>query len=106
MKTLFACSVCLLLCNVAYADPTRPADGWQVVTEGSNAAPTQLPKLQLIKQSPQGLSAMVDGVLVRKGDRFKQYKVRDIQQTKVIMDLNGEQLVLPLLNTAIKKYED
>lgn len=106
MKILSVCSACLLSCAVAQADPTRPADGWQVATENATGpAAVTLPKLQLIKQTPDGLIAVLEGVLVRKGQRFQQYRVLDIQQTKVIMDLNGEQLVLPLLNTAIKQYE-
>lgn len=107
MKILSACSIGLLWCAVALADPTRPADGWQSAAAGSpGTAAAALPKLQLIKQTADGPVALLEGVLVRKGQRFQQYRILDIQQTKVIMDLNGEQLVLPLLNTAIKKYEE
>lgn len=106
MKILSVCSICLLWCAIAQADPTRPADGWQATADNvAGSAAQALPKLQLIKQTPDGLIAILEGVLVRKGQRFQQYHVLDIQQTKVIMDLNGEQLVVPLLNTAIKQYE-
>ncbi|MCB5215186.1 hypothetical protein LHL18_17070 [Rheinheimera aquimaris] len=106
MKILSVCSLCLFWCVIAQADPTKPAAGWQAAgLSSAGAATATLPKLQLIKHTADGHVAVLDGVLVRKGQRFQQYLVLDIQQTKVIMDLNGEQLVLPLLNTAIKQYE-
>lgn len=107
MKILFVCSLALLLSSPLQADPTRPANGWQI--DGSAAqsatAPVSL-RLQLIKNTEQGLVALINGQLVRKGDWLEQYRVADIQQAQVVLQLNGEQRVLPLLNTAIKQYEE
>ncbi|HEX5792859.1 MAG TPA: hypothetical protein VFY01_06250 [Rheinheimera sp.] len=107
MKTLSVYSVCWLLCSTVWADPTRPAADWQAADiEGVAATQLTQPRLQLIKQTASGPVALLDGVLVRKGERYKQYRILDIQATQLVMDLNGEQLVLPLLNTAIKQYEE
>lgn len=106
MKTLSACSVAVLLNSVAYADPTRPAPGWQVASDTAiSSAALATPRLQLIKQTAQGRVALINGELVRKGERYRQYLVLDIQDAQVIVDVNGDQQVLPLLNTAIKQYE-
>jgi hypothetical protein len=106
MKTLFVCSVCLLLSSTAQADPTRPAPGWQVEPAAVTGAAVAALKLQLIKHTTQGRVAVINGSVVRQGERYKQYYVRQIQDAKVVLELSGEQLVLPLLNTAIKKYEE
>ncbi|MDP2716759.1 hypothetical protein [Rheinheimera sp.] len=107
MKILFVCSLALLLSSQLQADPTKPASGWQIDGSAvqSAAAPVSL-RLQLIKNTEQGLVALINGQLVRKGDRVEQYRVADIQQAQVVLQLNGEQRVLPLLNTAIKQYEE
>lgn len=107
MKILFVCSLALLLSGQVLSDPTRPADGWQTdaTAAQSTAAPASL-RLQLIKNTQQGPVALINGQLLRKGDRFAQYRVADIQDAQVVLQLNGEQRVLPLLNTAIKQYEE
>lgn len=106
MKILFVSSLCLLLSQVVIADPTRPAPGWQITTEQNNAAPVaETLKLQLIKDSPQGKTALINGQLLRKGQQIRQYTVQDISEQQVILDVNGERHVLSLLNTAIKQYE-
>ncbi|MGP9803153.1 hypothetical protein [Rheinheimera sp. NSM] len=107
MKILFVCSLALLLSSPLQADPTRPASGWHIDGRAAQSAvaPASL-RLQLIKNTEQGLVALINGQLVRKGDRFEQYRVADIQQAQVVLQLNGEQRVLPLLNTAIKQYEE
>ena len=106
MKILFVSNLCLLLSLVFIADPTRPAPGWQISTEHSNTVPVaELLKLQLIKDSPQGKTALINGQLLRKGQKIKQYTVQDISAQQVILDVNGERHVLSLLNTAIKQYE-
>ena len=104
-KMLFVYSALLLSSQLAMADPTRPAPGWQI--DGNIGSKTTLsqPKLQLIKQTAEGRIAVIDGQQLQQGQRFNHYLVRKIEQDRVILDLNGEQLILPLLNTAIKQYE-
>ncbi|HSG53438.1 MAG TPA: hypothetical protein VLA40_15130 [Rheinheimera sp.] len=104
-KMLFVCSLLLLGTQLAVADPTRPAPGWQISQNvGSKVAPS-VPKLQLIKQTSSGRIAVIEGQQLQQGQRFADYLVRKIEQDRVILDLNGEQLILPLHNTAIKQYE-
>jgi hypothetical protein len=105
MKILYVCSLCLLLSGAVAADPTRPAPGWQAANDTKTATAVPTPRLQLIKQTASGRVALIDGDLVRQGDRYKQYLVTQILAAQVVLELNGEQLVLPLLNTAIKQYE-
>ncbi|MDP5135322.1 hypothetical protein ORJ04_05070 [Rheinheimera baltica] len=107
MKTLSVCSLCTLFSVAVLADPTRPVAGWQSDTELSEAqVHAALPQLQLIKSTINGYVALIDGVLVHKGGYYKQQRVLDIQDTQVTLELNGVQQVLPLLNTAIKQYEE
>ena len=106
MKILFGCSLYLLLSQVVIADPTRPAPGWQTDATQNTAAPvSETLKLQLIKDSPHGKTALINGQLLRKGQKIKHYTVQDISAQQVILDVNGERHVLSLLNTAIKQYE-
>jgi hypothetical protein len=106
MKTLSVCSIAVLLSSAVIADPTRPPPGWQEHA-GSNSAVVSAaaPRLQLIKQTAHGRVAVIDGELVRKGERYRQYLVLEIQDAQVVVELNGHRQVLPLLNTAIKQYE-
>jgi hypothetical protein len=106
MKTLSVCSIAILLSSAVLADPTRPPPGWQVHADtGSIAVTSAMPRLQLIKQTAQGRVALINGELVRKGERYRQYLVLEIQDAQVVVELNGDRQVLPLLNTAIKQYE-
>lgn len=104
-KMLSVYSVLLLASQLTAADPTRPAPGWQVVSGAANNLTLSVPKLQLIKQTPSGRIALINGQQLRQGQSYKNYLVRKIEQDRVILDINGEQLILPLLNTAIKQYE-
>ena len=104
-KMLSVYSVLLLAAQLAVADPTKPAPGWHVVSDAASRDTSSLPRLQLIKQTSSGTIALIDGQQLQQGQRYKSYLVRKIEQDRVILDLNGEQLILPLLNTAIKQYE-
>jgi hypothetical protein len=106
MKILFVCSLAMLISSALQADPTRPAPGWQSVKVAADAEATALPTLQLIKQTRQGRVALIDGNLLRQGERYQQYRIKQIQDSGVILEINDEQLMLPLLNTAIKHYEE
>lgn len=106
MKTLFVCSAFLLLSITTKADPTRPAAGWQPVPAAHNAqAVAETLKLQLIKEGTQGKTAVINGQQVSTGQHFGRYRVKQISSGQVILEANGEQQVLSLLNTAIKQYE-
>lgn len=106
MKILFVCSLAVLISSSLLADPTRPAPGWQSVKAAPSEEAVSLPQLQLIKQTRQGRVALIDGNLLRQGERYQQYLVKKIQDSGVILEINGEQLTLPLLSTAIKHYEE
>ncbi|MEH8018893.1 hypothetical protein MN202_16740 [Rheinheimera muenzenbergensis] len=106
MKILFVCSFFMLSSQLVMADPTRPAPGWQADALQTGAVPiTETLKLQLIKDSPQGKTALINGQLLRKGQSIKHYTVEDITAQQVTLEANGERHVLSLLNTAIKQYE-
>lgn len=104
-KMLSVYSVLLLAAQLAVADPTKPAPGWHVVSDAASRGTSSLPRLQLIKHTSSGTIALIDGQQLQQGQSYKSYLVRKIEQDRVILDLNGEQLILPLLNTAIKQYE-
>ncbi len=107
MKTLFVYSLCLLGSFQLMADPTRPPADWQAVTGSAtaqSAAVSQL-QLQLIKDTAQGKTALINGQLLYKGQKYQHYLVTDISATQVILESNGQRHVLSLLNTAIKQYD-
>jgi hypothetical protein len=63
------------------------------------AAPPELPKLEGIFYSPTAPSAIVDGTTVRRGDVFKQYRVREITRSAMILtDTNGQPVKLIIGN--------
>ena len=106
MKTSYVCSLLLLLNISAQADPTRPPAGWEVVPSSTGMpAVAEILKLQLIKEGPQGKTAVINGQQVSVGQRFENYNVKQISAGQVILEKNGEQRVLSLINTAIKQYE-
>lgn len=106
MKTLFVCSLLLHSASVL-ADPTRPPPSWLAASvAGDTAVPTRALSLQLIKQTPNGRIAVINGRLLRKGEKIRQYQLRDIAADHVVLDLNGERQILRLVNTAIKQYEE
>ena len=106
MKTLFVCSL-LLLSTSALADPTRPAPSWLATAATADpAVHTQALSLQLIKQTANGRIAVINGSLLRKGEKIRQYQLHDIAADHVVLDLNGERQILRLVNTAIKQDEE
>jgi hypothetical protein len=57
--------------------------------------PPDLPALQGIFYSPTKPSAIVDGMTVRPGDHYKQYRVKEITKSTVILvDAEGQILKL------------
>lgn len=106
MKTLFVYSL-LLLSVQALADPTRPAPSWLAAkATADTAAQPQALSLQLIKQTANGRIAVINGNLLRKGEKISQYQLHEIAVDHVVLDFNGERQVLRLVNTAIKQDEE
>lgn len=61
--------------------------------------PVDLPVLQGIFYSPSAPSAIVDGKTIRPGDKFKQYRVKEIGKfTVTLIDANGKSLKLGMSN--------
>lgn len=106
MKILFVCSLWLLSAT-ALADPTRPAPSWLAATATADpAVQTQALSLQLIKQTANGRIGVINGSLLRKGEKIRQYQLQDIAADHVVLELNGERQILRLVNTAIKQDEE
>ena len=87
---------------VAVAQPvvaaTVPVDTPATITPSSPVSPI-LPKLQGIFYSSTTPSAIVDGKTVRPGDRFKQYRVKEITKLEVtLMDAAGKTTTLVMGN--------
>ena len=89
------------------ADPTRPPADWLVVTGSATAESTPVSQLQLqlIKDTAQGKTALINGQLHSKGQKYQPDLVKDILATQVILESNGQRHILSLLNTAIKQYD-
>lgn len=103
MKILLGCSL-LLLSGLGYADPTQPGRNWIVQAQAIAPSSGAL-KLQLIKKNADQWLAIINGQQVRKGQYISDYKVLDITAMQVVIERNGNQQILSLHNTAIKKYE-
>jgi MSHA biogenesis protein MshK len=65
------------------ADPTRPPNAADMNATGS------APLLQSIKFSPSGATAMVNGRLLRVGDRLDDSKVMKITETELVLARHG-----------------
>tara|TARA_R110002072_G_scaffold294186_1_gene464129 strand:- start:80 stop:379 length:300 start_codon:yes stop_codon:yes gene_type:complete len=98
----------LLLAGFAsYADPTRPAIGYQQQSAASDlAASAANPlKLQMIQQGLQGKTATINGRLLQLGDEYQGYTLTRINIAEVVLSRGDEQRILQLHNKTIKNYE-
>jgi MSHA biogenesis protein MshK len=66
------------------ADPTRPPSAAADISTASGT-----PLLQSIKSSPSGSTAMVNGRLLRVGDKLDGAKVVRITETGLVLSKNG-----------------
>lgn len=93
-----------LLCYAATAnaDPTRPeADLTPVAAVQSDQA-SPLPKLSLIRSSGRQFQALINGVLVKNGDKVGDYQVQQISAGQVILRQGDKRLQLNLFQTTTK----
>lgn len=92
--------VILLLFNSAYAlrDPTMPPLAWRehpiVHVNAIN--------LQGIFQEGKNIRAVLNGVLVDRGDRFQEWIVKNIQLDRVILENKAGETNLIYLSEAVK----
>ncbi len=86
---------------MAFADPTAPEAELQ--TEATAAvAPQALPKLSLIRSQGRSFQALIDGVLVKTGDKVGAYQVQSISASQVILQQGDKRLQLNLFNRTTK----
>lgn len=104
MKAIFVFSLALFAWS-ACADPTRPPASFSAPSDASTPAASGLPRLQLIMQTALGYQAMLDGKLVRTGERYLQYQVLKIDAERIILTSDQGQLQLFIHNNKIKIYE-
>lgn len=94
MRTLLSCSVvvCLMSGN-CLADPTRPAQHVMPVTSSPGHAQEPL-RLSLIRWQGQQASVIINGQLMKAGDRIDGYQLREVQQDHVVLESATDRLQL------------
>lgn len=99
----FSLTVALLLCTAtAKADPTRPEADLTPVAAVQSVEASPLPKLSLIRSSGSQFQALIDGVLVKKGDKVGDYQVQHISAGQVMLRQGDKHLQLNLFKTTTK----
>jgi hypothetical protein len=98
-------SLALLTSATVCADPTKPeyllpAESVETANAGSNAV-VAMPVLSFI-QIGQRRSAVINGQLVKVGDRVANYLVQQIDARQVILQQGDQRLVLKLFQTMKK----
>lgn len=110
MKAIFSFKLLLLSSLLtqglpALADPTRPPTaegmGLNAVSEHAEQALT----LQLIINNADGYRAMLNGKMVKAGDRLAAYQVLNITADRVVLVSENGQIQLTINNNSIKTYE-
>lgn len=96
----------------ALPDPTRPAD-WLQKSEPVFAEEVQQSgnkiewRVNAIRIAPDDRTAIVNGKLVRAGDRVSNGIVREIRRDSVVVEDDTRQLILRLIsNKAVKDYSN
>jgi len=95
----------LITVSTGWADPTQPeysqpAESNVSVNAGS-ATPAAVPVLSYI-QIGQRRSAVINGQLVKVGDRVANYLVQQIDARQVVLQQGDQRLVLKLFQTMKK----
>jgi hypothetical protein len=99
----FSLAVVLLLCaTTAKADPTRPEADLTAVVAVPVGETKPLPKLSLIRSQGRQFQALIDGVLVKNGDKVGAYQVQQISAGQVILRQGDQRLLLNLFKTTTK----
>ncbi|MCT6698318.1 hypothetical protein [Rheinheimera sp. 4Y26] len=98
----FKLAALLLLCSSgSIADPTAPEA--QLQPEGATAqAPESVPRLSLIRSDGRSYQALINGVLVKTGDKVGPYQVQRISAGQVILQQGEKRLQLNLFNSTTK----
>lgn len=98
----FKLTALLLLCSgVCLGDPTAPEA--ELLLQGPIAQASEvMPKLSLIRSQGRSYQALVDGVLVKVGDKVGPYQVQSISAGKVILQQGEKRLQLNLFNRTTK----
>ncbi|CAM5220682.1 hypothetical protein [Alishewanella longhuensis] len=110
MKAIFSFKLLLLsalgiLGLPAKADPTRPPTlAGAGVNAGTERAEQAL-MLQLIIKNADGYRAMLNGQMVKAGDRLAAYRVLNITAERVVLVSENGQIQLTINNNSIKTYE-
>lgn len=87
------------------ADPTRPAGALAVSQGGATTGAEQELKLQLIIKNNEGYRALLNGQLVKTGDKLATYQVLNITADNVVLRSEHGQKRLTINNNSIKTYE-
>lgn len=92
----------LVACSLsALADPTAPEYTQTLPTTADEAPVAALPTLSYI-QIGQKRSAVINGQLVKVGDRIASYTVAQISARQVVLQQDDQRLVLSLFQTMKK----
>lgn len=92
----------LVACSLsALADPTAPEYTQTLPTTADEAQVAALPTLSYI-QIGQKRSAVINGQLVKVGDRIASYTVAQISARQVVLQQDDQRLVLSLFQTMKK----
>lgn len=98
----FKLAALLLLCSSgSFADPTAPEAELQPAGVATQA-PEPVPKLSLIRSEGRSYQALINGVLVKTGDKVGPYQVLSISAGQVILQQGEKKLQLNLFNSTTK----
>lgn len=104
-KHLTALIGMMLMVSNCWADPTKPEFLQPAETSLSvnaeSSAPVAIPVLSFI-QIGQRRSAVINGQLVKVGDRVANYLVQQIDARQVVLQQGDQRLVLKLFQTMKK----
>lgn len=84
------------------ADPTRPLTGASEVVSKKAA---QRMKLQSIVENGQDLTVVINGKLLKIGDRIEQYQLEKINKNSVVLTSPDKRLELSLFSPIVAKSQ-
>ena len=83
-------------------DPTRPLFG---ASETVNKKVNQTIKLQSIVNNGQDLTVVINGKLLKVGDRIEQYQLEKINNNSVVLSSPEKRLELSLFSPIVAKSQ-
>lgn len=94
MRILFSFSMIVCLFSLScLADPTRPAQLNQTMSLATSQGGEPL-QLRLIRWQEQQASVVINGQLLRAGDRIAGYQLQEIHQDHVVLESAADRLQL------------